>query len=250
VIAYWTLVRRELGSHFFSWTGYIVIAAVLLLLALSFIDLLTKFNGESMDQPLTSVFYSTLYFWLILLLAAPVITMRSFALEKSTGTYETLMTTPVSDAQVVLAKFSGALLFFLIIWLPLLPCLLIVRHYSSDPAAFTTGTVLSTYFGILLLGCVYVAMGVFASAITKSQIISAMVSLVAGFALFMCSFLSAAFPSHTDAIGHLVSYLGPMEHMRGFAQGVVDSRPVVFYVSLTALFLFLTWKVVESRRWK
>ena len=75
MIAYWTLVRRELGSHFFSWTGYIVIAAVLLLLALSFIDLLTKFNGESMDQPLTSVFYSTLYFWLILLLAAPVITM-------------------------------------------------------------------------------------------------------------------------------------------------------------------------------
>ena len=248
--AYCTLVRRELGSFFVSWTGYVLIAAVVFVLGFSFTLLLKSLNAEHTAQPLTQVFYDYVSFWFILIIASPVITMRSFALEKSTGTYETLMTTPVGDAQVVLAKFSGALLFFLIIWLPLLPCLLIVRHYSSDPAAFTTGTVLSTYFGILLLGCVYVAMGVFASAITKSQIISAMVSLVAGFALFMCSFLSAAFPSHTDAIGHLVSYLGLMEHMRGFSQGMVDSRPVVFYVSLTALFLFLTWKVVESRRWK
>ena len=84
--AYWTLVRRELGGHFFSWTGYVVIAAVLLLLVLSFVDLLQKFNGEAVDQPLTSLFYSTLYFWLILLLAAPVITMRSFAAEKASGT--------------------------------------------------------------------------------------------------------------------------------------------------------------------
>ena len=72
---YWTLVRRELGTHFFSWTGYVVITVVLLLLGLSFVDVLQKFNGEAVDQPLTGLFYSTLYFWLILLLAAPVITI-------------------------------------------------------------------------------------------------------------------------------------------------------------------------------
>jgi len=248
--AYCTLVRRELGSFFVSWTGYVIIAAVVFVLGLSFTLLLKSLNSEETALPLTQVFYDYFTFWFILIIASPVITMRSFAMEKSSGTYETLMTTPVGDAQVVLAKFSGGLLFFLIVWLPLLPCLLIVRHYSSDPAAFTTGTVLSTYLGILLLGCVYVALGVFASAITKSQIISAMVSLVAGLTLFMCSFLSRAFPSHTSAIGHLVSYLDLMEHMRGFAQGMVDSRPLVFYLSLTALFLVLTWKVVESRRWK
>src|SRR5205823_13928014 len=86
-----TLVRRELGALFFSWIGYVVIAVVLFLLGLISWDLLDRLNGEAIDQPLTSVFYSTIYFWGILLLAAPVITMRSFALEKSSGTYETLM---------------------------------------------------------------------------------------------------------------------------------------------------------------
>src|SRR3954467_11367475 len=125
--AYWTLVRRELGSHFFSWTGYVVISAVLLVDGLEFWDLLAKFNGEAIDQPLTGVFYSTLYFWLILLLASPVITMRSFAHEKASGTFETLMTTPVGDWQVVLAKFTGALAFYTLMCLPLLLWVFLAR---------------------------------------------------------------------------------------------------------------------------
>src|SRR3954462_7927403 len=92
-----TLVRRELGSHFLSLTGYVVMATVLLLLGFSFVDVLSKLNGMPVDSPLTEIFYVTLYFWLILLLTTPVITMRTFALEKFTGPYETLMTTPVSD---------------------------------------------------------------------------------------------------------------------------------------------------------
>ncbi len=248
--AYGTLVRRELGAFFVSWTGYIILAAVMFLLGVSFIHLLRSLNGESTPLPLTLLFYEYLSFWFILIIVAPVITMRSFALEKSSGTYETLMTTPVGDAQVVLAKFTAALLFYLILWLPLLPCLLLVRHYTSDPSAFTAGTVASTYLGILLLGSVYMAMGVFASAITKSQISAAMVSLVAGFTLFMCSFLAAVFPTQSEGLGALVSYLGLIDHMRDFAQGVVDVRALTFYLSLTTLFLLLTWKVVESRRWK
>src|ERR1041385_6407216 len=117
---YWTLVRRELGSYFMSFTGYIVIAVVLLLLGVSFVDITAKLSEQPTDAPITEVFYMTLYFWLILLLTTPVITMRSFASEKFSGTYETLMTAPVRDLQVVLAKFTGALIFYLLAWLPLL----------------------------------------------------------------------------------------------------------------------------------
>ena len=248
--AYWTLVRRELGSHFFSWTGYIVIAAVLLLLALSFIDLLTKFNGESMDQPLTSVFYSTLYFWLILLLAAPVITMRSFAHEKATGTFETLMTTPVSDAQVVLAKFSGALLFYIIMCVPLLTWVFIARPLSNVPGIMDGGTIAATFLGIFLWGCLYMALGCLASATTRNQIIAAIVSLAIGISLFMLSYLAISMANGADWRAQMFSHVGLIEHMKDFARGIVDTRPIVFYLTFTFFFLYLTLKVVESRRWK
>ncbi len=247
--AYWTLVRRELGSHFFSWSGYIVIAAVLLL-ALSFIDLLTKFNGESMDQPLTSVFYSTLYFWLILLLAAPVITMRSFAHEKATGTFETLMTTPVSDAQVVLAKFSGALLFYIFMCVPLLIWVFIARPLSNVPGIVDGGTIAATFLGIFLWGCLYMALGCLASATTRNQIIAAIVSLAAGISLFMLSYLAINMANVADWRAQVFSHVGLIEHMKDFARGVVDTRPIVFYLTFTFFFLYLTLKVVESRRWK
>jgi len=248
--AYWTLVRRELGSHFFSWTGYIVIAAVLLLLALSFVDLLTKFNGESLDQPLTSVFYSTLYFWLILLLAAPVITMRSFAHEKATGTFETLMTTPVSDTQVVLAKFSGALLFYVIMCAPLLAWVFIARPLSNVPGIVDGGTIAATFLGIFLWGCLYMALGCLASATTRNQIIAAIVSLAIGISLFMLSYLAISMANVQDWRAQLFTHVGLIEHMKDFARGVVDTRPIVFYLTFTFLFLYLTLKVVESRRWK
>ncbi|MCX6905676.1 MAG: ABC transporter permease, partial [Verrucomicrobia bacterium] len=141
---YRTLVRRELGSYFVSWTGYVVIAAALFLLGLCFVSLIQALNTEPTDQPIMELFYSTYYFWLILLLAAPIITMRSFALEKFTGTIETLMTAPVSDLEVVLAKFSAALIFYMLIWLPLVALGLIVRHFGHDPTALDWGTLAST----------------------------------------------------------------------------------------------------------
>lgn len=248
--AYCTLVRRELGTFFKSWMGYIVLAVTTLVLGGCFVLMLLVNNGESETLPLTLLFYDTYFFWFILLVMPAIITMRSFALEKSTGTYETLMTTPVGDGQVVLAKFTGGLLCFMLIWLPLLPCLLIARHYSSDSSGFTAGTVASTALGIGLFGCAYIAIGVFASAVTRSQIISVIVGMAIGGAVFTSIFLDRVFSTQGEGIGRLVSYLALHEHMRNFAQGVVDLRPVVLYLSLTALFLLLTWKAVESRRWK
>lgn len=248
--AYFTLVRRELGAFFVSWTGYTILASVTFLLGFSFASLLNGLNGEATPVPVTQLFFETVYFWLALLFVCPLITMRSFAQEKSTGTYETLMTAPVGDMQVVLAKFTGALLFYLILWLPLVGCVWIVRYYSSDPTTFDGGTIGSTYFGIFLLGCLYMSLGILSSALTRSQIISAMLSFAVGVGLFMVSFLASSIGSHPGWAGKVVSYMSWMEHMRDFSHGAVDSRPVVLSLTLTIFFLFLSWKSVESRRWK
>ena len=137
--AYWTLVRRELSGYFFSMTGYVIIAAAMFLLGLSFVDLLKQLRHQPTPMPVTELFYVTWFFWLILLLTTPVITMRLFALEKFSGTFETLMTTPVSDRQVVLAKFSAAMTFYVLLWLPLLGCVLVVRFYTNEPAVLDAG---------------------------------------------------------------------------------------------------------------
>ena len=245
-----TLVRRELSSHFLSWSGYVVVAAVLFLIGLSFTNMITAMNGTNSEMQLTEIFYNTQYFWLILLLASPVITMRTFALEKASGTYETLMTTPVGDLTVVLAKYIGALIFFMLMWLPLLLCLFVLRHYSTDPTALDPRVTAVTFLGIMLIGSVYMAMGCWASALTSSQVVAAMVSLGLGVALFIVGFLSYSNPTPTTVSGRVLEYVSIISHLKEFARGVVDSRPLTFYATLTGFFLFLTLKAVESRRWK
>jgi ABC-2 type transport system permease protein len=248
--AWATLVRRELGGYFVSWTGYVIIGVVLFLFGLCLSLMLEGLNGERQEQPVTELFYNTYYFWLILLVAAPIITMRSFAHEKFCGTFETLMTTPVSDLQVVLAKFAGAMIFYLLAWTPLLGCVFIIRHYSNDPTVLDVGTLGSTYLGIVLLGALYMSLGCFASSLTRSQIIAAMFAFALGISLFLLSFLSAVFSGQAGWLPKVFAHMCMADHMREFARGVVDLRPLVFYVSLTTFFLFLTLKTVESRRWK
>ncbi len=121
--AYWTLTRRELSGYFFSPSGYVIIAAATFLTDLSLFAVLKNLVMQHTETPVTEQFYGTLYLWIILALTTPVITMRLFALEKFSGTFETLMTAPISDLQVVLAKFTSALVFYLVMWLPLLGCL-------------------------------------------------------------------------------------------------------------------------------
>jgi ABC-2 type transport system permease protein len=124
--------------------------------------------------------------------------MRLFALEKFSGTFETLMTTPVSDIQVVLAKFTAALLFYTLMWLPLLGCVLVVRWFTNDPSAFDAGLLGSTFLGILLNGCLFISLGCCASAMTRSQVTAAMISLILSATLFC----SASLPS-TARVQHL-----------------------------------------------
>jgi ABC-2 type transport system permease protein len=248
--AYRTLFRRELGSHFVSWTGYVIISAVLFLLGLCFVNLIQALNAEATDQPIMELFFSTYYFWLILLLASPIITMRVFALEKYSGTFETLMTTPVSDWEVVLAKFSAALVFYLLMWLPMLGLVFVVRHYGNDPSVLDWGTLAGTSLGIFLLGLLFMSLGCFASALTRSLIIAAMIAFALGISIFLVSFLAFSSPGQAGWQARVFQQVSLIEHMKDFARGVVDTRALVFYLSVTVLFLFLTLKVVESRRWK
>jgi ABC-2 type transport system permease protein len=244
-----TLFRRELAAFFFSVTGYVIIAAAAFLIGLSFVVLTVGLPTGTSAMPVTELFYNTYFFWLIVLLAAPVITMRLFALEKFSGTFETLMTTPVGDLQVVAAKFFAALFFYMVLWLPLLACLFIVQRFANQ-SALDAGTVGGMFLGIFLVGGLFLALGCFASALTRSQTAAAMIAFVLGASLFSLGFLAEAIPVTAQWESHVFGFFNLFDQMSDFARGVVDTPAVIFYVSGAFLFLFLTFRIVESRRWK
>ena len=249
---FWTLLRRELAAFFLSLTGYLIIAAVALLIGLGFyVSMTGLLNSDSpSSMPLTELFYGTFYFWLIVLLIAPVITMRLFALEKYSGTFETLMTTPVGDLQVVAAKFTAAVIFYMVTWLPMLVCVFIVRHFTGQKDSLDAGTMGGMYLGTFLVGCLFLSLGCFASSLTRSQMAAAMVSFVLGVSLFSLGFLADAIQTPVRWQAKVLSHFGLFQQMHNFTRGMVDTTTLVFYASLTFFFLFLTLRVVESRRWK
>ena len=244
------LVRRELWAFFQGPTGFIIIAAVMFLIGLGFLVLLSGLNGEATPMPITQVFYGTYFFWVILLLIAPVITMRSFAMERASGTYESLMTAPVGDWQVVLSKFAGALIFYMILWVPLLICSVVVRFYVGESAVLGLGTMFTSALGILMVGCLYMSIGCFASALTRNQAVAAVSGFALGAALFFTGFFSYFAGDRTDWLSQLARHISLANHMESLTRGVVDLGAIVFFLPLTGLFLYFTHKVVESRRWK
>ena len=245
-----TLVRRELSAFFQGPTGFIIIAAVMFLIGLGFLVVLSGLNGEATPMPVTQIFYGTYFFWVILLLIAPVITMRSFAMERASGTYESLMTAPVGDWQVVLSKFAGALIFYMILWVPLLICSVVVRFYVGESAVLGLGTMFTSALGILMVGCLYMSIGCFASALTRNQAVAAVSGFALGAALFFTGFFSYFAGDRTDWLSQLARHISLANHMESFTRGMIDLGAIVFFLSLTGLFLYLTHKVVESRRWK
>jgi ABC-2 type transport system permease protein len=245
-----TLMRRELASYFMSLSGYVIIAAATFLNGFAFVLMLIQLRQEPSAVPITEMFYVTPFFWIVLLLAIPVITMRTFALERATGTYETLMTSPVKDGVVVLAKFFSAVLFYLVMWLPMIACVAVIQHLSNERQGLDPAILGTTYLGILLVGGLFLSFGVFASALTKSQTVAAMVSFVLCTSMFLLSFLPALLPDTATRTAKLVGSVALFDQMHDFARGVIDTRPIVFFVSFTLFFLVLTLRVVESRRWK
>jgi ABC-2 type transport system permease protein len=249
MLGYWTLTRRELANFFMSVTGYVIIAAAAFLIGGTFWSMMWQLQGEPTLVPTKELYFRTLYFWIILLLTVPVITMRLFALEKFSGTFETLMTAPVRDVEVVGAKFTAALIFYSVMWLPLLGCVLILRRYGGDHSALDYGTLGGTFLGVFLLGCPFIAFGCFASSLTKSQMAAAMLALLLCLGFFFLSFL----PEHMtggDWQSRVIGFFALRDQMQDFVRGIVDTRAVVLYLTVTFFFLFLTLRVIESRRWK
>ncbi len=244
---FWALLRRELGTFFLSLTGYVIIAAVSLIVGATFVMLIHNMGTKPFALPVTQLFFNSFLYWLLVILMAPAITMRLFALEKASGTLETLMTTAVGDLQVVAAKFTAAIIFYMMTWLPTLAGLVIIQHFTNQPK-LDPGVVGGMYLGIFLSGCLFVAIGCLASALTKSQMVAAVISLAAGVLLFILAYMAQALPSASAWVA--LNFFNLFKHMEDFTRGVVDTRTVIFYVSAAFLFLFLTLRVVESRRWK
>jgi ABC-2 type transport system permease protein len=248
--AYLTLTRRELATFFLSISGYVIIAGLALLVGLDFVTLLNMVGTDPLSMPITQYFFNNLLLWIIIVLTAPVITMRTFALEKASGTFETLTTTPVGDAQIVAAKFTAAVIFFIVMWLPTLGYMFVVQHFANQPGALDTGTLGSMYLGLFLAGCFILSIGCFASALTKSQVVAGMITLVAGIALLMLNWLAQSVAPNGQWQSQILTFFNLSQQMMDFTRGILDTRVVVFYVSATFFFLFLTLRVIESRRWK
>ncbi len=241
------LVRRELAAFFVSPMAYIVLTAFLVVAAMVF-GFGQRFFSVSLEKfSLGAVEALLSLISVMLLLLVPLLTMRLLSEEISSGTFETLMTAPVSNAEVVLSKFLAAFGFVLIMLLATLafPIALLAIAGEAKPDA---GPIISGYFGLVLLAMTLVSVGVFVSACVRNQISAAVVTaLVLGLSWFG----GTATRDSAGGLGErVVRYLGVLYHYESFAKGIIDTRDVVFFLSTTALFLFLAVGVVAVKRWR
>jgi ABC-2 type transport system permease protein len=232
------IALKERKSYLGSPMAYIVTAVFLALSGSFFAAYLagTAYSDTSIKGSLDAG-------QLLILLFAAVLTMRLIAEERKLGTWELLLTAPARDLEIVLGKFAGSLavLTAMLALTLYYPILLIVL---GDP---DLGPIATSYLGLFLLGSAALAIGLFTSSVTSNQIVSA---VLAGGILFALWFLGPAARFAPGAAGELLSYLSLSHHFADFVRGIVDSRAVVYYLSVTALFLYLATRSVETDRWR
>jgi ABC-2 type transport system permease protein len=250
------IIAKELRSYFVSPIVYVVGAIFLLIFGV--LSYLAVVNAGSQairmmqlqgaapqinlnDLVFRPTFYSTA---IVLLLVLPLLTMRLFAEERKLHTFELLMTSPVSINDLVIGKFTSVYLIYLglLAFTGIVPAILAL--YSS----FNWDPVLTGYLGLALLGALFLATGVLASAMTENQIVAAFLS----FGLLIMIWLLGALGSvlGDTPMGAVISYLSFIEHFDRLVRGLVDTKDLVYYVSGMVLMLFLAHRVVESQRWK
>lgn len=245
-----TLLGRELGGAFHQPLAYVVMFFFFVITGFNFHAGVSLLNRAAGSTTMVEAFFNTVYFWFAFILIFPLITMRVFAEEAKLGTIETLMTAPVRDIQVVLAKYLGALLFYLILWSPSLLYFWTFQMVTNVNAAAAIGSYLGAYAMLLLLGMFYTAIGCLASSLTDNQIVAAVISFSAILFMFFLGLLSLFLPGAGAFVRELTYYFSPVEHMMDFSRGILDTRPLVFYLSATFLVLFATFQVFQYRRWK
>jgi ABC-2 type transport system permease protein len=241
-----TLFIKEINGFLNSLIGYIVITVFLLVIALFLWVLPLEFNV--LDFGYASIDGLFMLAPFVFLFLIPAITMRSFADERKSGTLEILMTQPLTDLQVILAKYLAGVVLVLFSLLPTLIFFFSVYRLGFPPGNLDIGGMWGSYIGLLFLGASFVAIGIFASSISDNQVVSFII------AVFLCAFFYMGFELIytfiiSGKVGLIVQSLGINAHYSSISRGVIDTRDLVYFLSLTAFFILLTKLSLESRKW-
>ena len=240
------LTIRELKSFWYSSIAYVVGTVFLLMQGWVFWFLLSVLNDPRVDPTMTlaNLFFNTMWFWFSILVMAPLLTMRSFSEEKRTGTIEVLLSAPVTEWQVVLAKFLGAWLSFCAYWLVTLIYFLMLRRFG--PVAWAP--VIASYGFAALLGAAFVGLGIFCSSLTRNQVVAGFVTFMLVLLLFSFGLLSV-FIKDPETL-KIVRYVSLLDQTQDFSKGLIDTRPIVYCLSLTVMWLFLAIRTIALPRWR
>lgn len=241
------ILRRELRSYFVSPLAYVVMTFFLLINGVVFsiiVDYLNRPEATAVGSPLTIFFGQSLFFWLVLLVVCPVLTMRLLSEERKSGTIEVLMTAPVTETQVVVGKFLAAWLFYAALWLPTVVYAGILAHYHE----VDWGPVAAGYLGILGLGALFLSLGTFASAVSRNQVVAALFAFTGVFLLWAVTFLD--YLVIDPVVKKVISHVNLIDHMAELGSGIVDTRRFVYYLSVTIFFLFLSSRALAANKWR
>ena len=240
---------KELRTYFSSPIAFVIMTAFLVFTGLLFIDSLSgtfreaTLRGFFVGETFGGLFGESINGTFVLLLLGPVLTMRLLAEEAKLGTIELLLTAPVRDFEVVLGKFLSAFVITLILLALTLYYPLLLFVFSNPDV----GPIISGYFGAALLAAFFLSVGLFASSLSSSQIASAVIGLMI---LLMFWFIDLAANFFSGLSESILTFVSPRSHFTDFARGIVDTEAVIYYLSLTAIFLFLAVRALESRRWR
>ncbi len=231
-----TIFKREMIGFFFSPVAYIVIAVFLLFAGYFFATILALTQQASLTYSLANTQF-------ILSILAPVITMRLLSEEVRAGTIEMLMTAPVTDFEVVFGKFLAAWLLYLVMLAPTLLYVVFLTWVGQPDM----GPIISSYIGLTLMGGMFISVGLLMSALTKSQVVAGVLGIVTLVILFFVGYAV----SGTDVwYAAAFQYIGTYGHWESFTKGLVNTSDIVYYITITALCLFITVRVLESRKWR
>lgn len=242
------LLKKEINSFFSSLTGYIVISVFLLTNGL----FLWVFTGDNTSMNIFDGGYSTLdpLFtiapWVFLFLI-PAITMRLFSEESRTGTMELLLTHPLTDFQIVIAKYISGLFLIFLSLLPTLSYFFTVYALGNPVGNIDTGGTWGSYIGLFFLASIYAAIGLFASSLTDNQIVSFIIAMLLCF-FFYIGFEYISSMAVFESIESIVLRLGINEHYRSISRGVLDTRDLLYYISTSGLFIYFAQLSISKRR--
>lgn len=241
-----TLFIKEINGFLNSLIGYIVMIVFLLITGLFLWVFKMEFNVLDFGfAGLDGLFILAPFVFLFLI---PAITMRSFADEKKSGTIELLMTQPLTDVQVILAKYFAGVVLVVISLLPTLIYYFSVYRLGLPPGNLDSGSIWGSYIGLFFLGASFVSIGIFASALTDNQIVSFILAVFISFLLYMGFELVYTFVVSGKA-GLIIESLGLNAHYASMSRGVVDTRDLIYFASVTVIFILLTKLSLESRKW-